>query len=1024
MNKNDSFGRKVKREITRAMLERLQSMDLQKSMAMFGAKEPLIYDDVEETLNVAYVNRDEVALAMDIFKPKDDGGKELPVIIAIHGGGLFMGDRSLERPYCRLLAHKGYLVFSLEYRLVPKAILCEQLDDVCAGLDRVGQMLVDYDVDFSRIFMVADSAGAYLAAYVTAMHGSEKLQNAIGHKPSRMVYAAVGYISGMFYTNKTLQELIYGDRRNDEKFLKYMNIEHPEIIQNLPPAFLITSCGDTFNNYSIKFNQALKKRGRTSKLVYLGNEELQHIFPITNPEHPRSLEVTDKMLAWFEQQADIRRDSRKNDSAMDNKRAENIKRIASGEFNNMKVWKSIKERTAYDEKILLRAALVDCTREYTYEQMFEEWENYARVYSALDICAENNSRTALCGVISAETVFALFGLNMTGAEVSLFSYPDFLPGGMWKTMIEKEKITDIIIADIMVTPEIRDEIEKIKEEFGIRNVIYMHSLMGGPTVGPAELTYNELNYHMLRRTNGAVFMNDLLEKYQDENIKLDESEGDRVAFIAHTSGTTMGTRKPLPFTDKAFNEGVSVIPKGFRSFIEGKDDGKPITILQLFDFSSVMALSAQLCSGFAAGEKIIVTYFGFMHPKFIRAIDYYNVSVLMTTGFMVDKWLDRTDIDDVDFSSLKVVGMSGGYVSPEKMEKYTEFFRKHGFKYSITSAYGASETGGKPIFAPKENKEDILGYVENSEEVRIKDEKDGEFYKVEDGPRTGVLYRLSQGHCENELDNVKLFEYTEIDGKDFLCTHDLVRVNEDGSISFAGRADKYFVNNSGKEFDSGLVDMNMAEHKAIDRCAVVPVMDKRIHDTVPVLYVVPAKKGEDAVNNILKAFKDVYVKDKKIEPKNLPTQFMIVDDIPINANGKLDIYRITRERLAGDAYNLVPVLEGKKLIDIKCEHVEKTNSFTAGTIPAGMENNSAYNIFDIFNADSTSDKKDTASGNNFFNGFDPFKPWKMFMPDINMKDIFKSVEIPESVKKDVLKYGNRISGLSNGRKWIDHDFEE
>ena len=82
-----------------------------------------------------------------------------------------------------------------------------------------------------------------------------------------------------------------------------------------------------------------------------------------------------------------------------------------------------------------------------------------------------------------------------------------------------------------------------------------------------------------------------------------------------------------------------------------------------------------------------------------------------------------------------------------------------------------------------------------------------------------------------------------------------------------------------------------------------------------------------------------------------------------------------------------------------------------------MENNSAYNIYDIFNAETT-------SGEGFFSEFDPFRPWKMFMPDFNMKEVFKKPEIPEGVMKAVLKYGNRISGLSNGRRWIDHDFEE
>ena len=157
MEKMSGIGSTVKREFMRAAMERSQSLDLKQVMAAFGAVEPAVYDDVEEQLNIAYVNRDEVALAMDMFKPKASEGTELPVILLIHGGGLFMGERGLDRPYSRLLAHKGYMVFSLEYRLAPKANICQQLDDVCAGMDRVGEMLVDWDVDFSRIFLVADS---------------------------------------------------------------------------------------------------------------------------------------------------------------------------------------------------------------------------------------------------------------------------------------------------------------------------------------------------------------------------------------------------------------------------------------------------------------------------------------------------------------------------------------------------------------------------------------------------------------------------------------------------------------------------------------------------------------------------------------------------------------------------------------------------------------------------------------------------------------------------------------------------
>ena len=69
MRSHDSLGRKVSREIKRAMFERTQSMDFDSMMKFFGAPEPAVYEDVEEIPSVAYLNRGEVPLAMDIFQP-------------------------------------------------------------------------------------------------------------------------------------------------------------------------------------------------------------------------------------------------------------------------------------------------------------------------------------------------------------------------------------------------------------------------------------------------------------------------------------------------------------------------------------------------------------------------------------------------------------------------------------------------------------------------------------------------------------------------------------------------------------------------------------------------------------------------------------------------------------------------------------------------------------------------------------------------------------------------------------------
>ena len=944
----------VKRELVRAILERSQSMNVTGMMPAAAGSQAVFYDDVEQRLNIPYINRDEVPLAMDVFKPVRPEETELPVIVTIHGGGLTLGDRSISRNFGRLLAHKGYLVFSVEYRLAPRANICEELDDVCAGLDQVGRMLVDYNVDFNRIFMAAESAGAYLAAYVAAMRGSKKLQEAIGYEPSRLRFKALGLNCGMFYTNRKdpggwmLAEQIYGEKRADENFLQYMNPEHPEIIENLPPVFFSTSRGDFLNNYSLMMHEAMKKAGRVSRLVYYPERELAHAYLTLQTYHPSTLDCIEKMLAWFEEQAVLEIERRKPDPAAAERRAALEGRMADGTLNEQPVWRYMRELCAVDPKTLHDTAILDCTRAYSFEQMFAEWERYARVFSALGMTGENGARVGIVGAIAAEPLFSFYALNMTGAEVSMLSYPDLLSGGQWKAMVKAEHITDLVITDMMVMPALWEEIQAAREELGLRNVILLHTRLGGPCIGPAELVFDEFNHHALRRMDGTVFMGDLLKRYESAPIVYGEYKENHIAVITHTSGSTKGTRKPLPYSDRAVNAAATVYYQVSKKDALIGGHGKKIRVAPSFDFSSFLCLGAVTNANLCAGNTVVLTFFGFLHPKFVRAVGYYKLNMIFTSGFMLDKWLENEDDEHMDFSSLDIFSCGGSYVPREKMKQYKEFAQRHGYRGAIVRGYGMSECGAVQILAPDTLDSDVLGFAEPQDCFRIQDENDQRFYRVDEGVRTGILYITSDSHCENTLDGEKLFDFTEIDGRDFICTNDLVHVNEDGSLSYDGRADRYFVNNEGVRFDPGFVEVQMAAQPGIKQCAVVPVLDKRIHDTVPVLYVVPDRK-DDACETVRRALSAVFAQGAASRGTNLPTQFVLVDEIPLNSNGKLDIHRVTRERLQGRAYNIVPVREGGEIREIRAELAEQLNSITGGTLPEGMGTGSAFHVFDLFN---------------------------------------------------------------------------
>lgn len=263
-------------------------------------------DGIREYRDISYQNRAGKKLLMDVFEPMGFEGKELPVIINIHGGGLISGNKNTSVGFCRQLAKRGYLIFSLEYRLIPDVRVYEQFDDVCAGMDCVGRKLVDFDVDLTSIYMVAESAGAYLAAYVAAMKKSKALQEAIGYEPTRMVFNAVGLISGMFYTTRKdalgwfLARSIYGKDERSLAMAKYTNPENPEIIYNIPPCYLVTSKADMLERYTLDFAGELGNKGVEHYLRHMGSDpKLIHAFPVLRPDLPESERVIDEIITWF-----------------------------------------------------------------------------------------------------------------------------------------------------------------------------------------------------------------------------------------------------------------------------------------------------------------------------------------------------------------------------------------------------------------------------------------------------------------------------------------------------------------------------------------------------------------------------------------------------------------------------------------------------------------------------------------------------------------------------------------------------
>ena len=75
-----------------------------------------------------------------------------------------------------------------------------------------------------------------------------------------------------------------------------------------------------------------------------------------------------------------------------------VNRINNGKIIEQTYSGFIRELNSFSEEKLDSQALVCGVRKLTYRQMFDEWDKFARVFSALGITRENSSRIGLMTV--------------------------------------------------------------------------------------------------------------------------------------------------------------------------------------------------------------------------------------------------------------------------------------------------------------------------------------------------------------------------------------------------------------------------------------------------------------------------------------------------------------------------------------------------------------------------------------------------------------------------------------------------
>ena len=398
-----------------------------------------------------------------------------------------------------------------------------------------------------------------------------------------------------------------------------------------------------------------------------------------------------------------------------------------------------------------------------------------------------------------------------------------------------------------------------------------------------------------------------LEK-QAKSLNFPDSEGDRVACLFHTGGTT-----GMPKVAQHRYSGIIYNAWLGQRLLFTELDTMMVPLPMFHVFAAIVCMGASLASG---AHIVFPTPQGYrgdgVFDNFWKLVERYKVTFLITVPTAMSALMQRPV--NADISTMKL-GFSGS--APLPVELYRRFEKATGV--TICEGYGLTEATCLVSINPPDGEKKIgsVGIPFPHTKVRIIDpatavdcptDAVGEICISSPGVYGGKTYTESDK-------NADLFYHWPEDADWYLRTGDLGRIDEDGYLWITGRA-KDLIIRGGHNIDPAEIEEAMLAHPAVAFAGAIGQPDAHAGE-LPCVYV-ELIKGATVTEEELMAHARAHVKERAAHPKHLE----ILEELPKTAVGKifkpdlrkLAITRVYNAALANAdvAAEVVDVVEDKK----------------------------------------------------------------------------------------------------------------
>lgn len=243
-----------------------------------GLTEP---QNVKSFKDISYGDYGEYNL-LDVYVPLEQSGKALPVLVNIHGGGYFYGDKNLYRFYAMDMVKDGFAVVNINYRLSPDYKFPCALEDINETLCWIEKNAAEYNFDLSRVYMMGDSAGAQLVSHYAAINSNEQFASFYPFKKHGIKVKGISLACGMY--DIISQYRSFSKRGSLGIYIAKMNSKNTPMFDVLgaitsayPPAFIFTCPNDFLCANAQPMADLINGRGGKASVKIYGTAEMKEI---------------------------------------------------------------------------------------------------------------------------------------------------------------------------------------------------------------------------------------------------------------------------------------------------------------------------------------------------------------------------------------------------------------------------------------------------------------------------------------------------------------------------------------------------------------------------------------------------------------------------------------------------------------------------------------------------------------------------------------------------------------------------